>query len=131
LVLLNKSAANIRRTQGNIGFISLVFPVTEGKTWNANAFNAYGESEYKYQLLNKTFTLNDLVYDSTVTVVQGERNDVVLDDRQEVYAYEKGLIYKKFIFYEYLNANGSLDRTNIAKGVKRVMKLNTFYAADK
>ena len=131
LVLINKFSAHIRRNQDNVKLVSFVFPVLEGEIWNANAFNIHGENLYRYQFQGKSFALNGLVYDTTVTVVQGERDDIILDDRQEVYAYNTGLIYKKFLFYEYLQENGSLNKTKIAKGVKRIMKLNTFYAANK
>lgn len=130
LVLINKFSAHIRRTQNNVKLIPFVFPVQEGELWNANAFNIHGENLYRYQFQNESFALKGQIYDTTVTVVQGERDDVVLDDRQEVYAYNMGLIYKKFQVYEYLQENGSLNKTNIAKGVKRIMKLNTFHAAN-
>lgn len=131
LVLVNTSWSDVRRSKNNIKTVSLVFPVNEGKEWNANAFNTQGEQAYRYRRVKRPFVLHGLTYDSTATIVQGEADDVVLDNREEVYAYNIGLIYKKFLVYEYFQENGTLDKTKVARGYKQVMKLNSFRAAVK
>jgi len=132
LVSINKSSTNVRRTQNNFITISLVFPVSEGKYWDTNAFNILDADDYAYAAVNQPFTLNNIRYDSTVTVVQGEPDLVTLDDRREVYAYKVGLVYKKFTLYEYAQKapENFPDPTRVARGLQRVYKLNTFYAAD-
>lgn len=133
LVLINKSLSDVRRTHNNFKTISLVFPVKEGKFWDTNAFNILDADDYAYASVNQPFTLNNKMYDSTVTVVQGEPDLVTLDDRREVYAYKVGLVYKNFTVYEYAQRlpENIPDPTRVARGLQRIYKLNTFYATDK
>ena len=130
LVLINKSLSDVRRTHNNFKKISLLFPVQEGKQWDTNAFNSLDSDDFSYSNVNQPFVLNYVTYDSTVTVVQGEPNEVVLDDRTEVYAYNVGMIYKNFTVYEYAQSQGIPDQSRVARGLQRIFKLNTFYAAD-
>ena len=133
LFSLNKSVGDVRRTQNNTKVINLLFPVQEGKQWNPNAFNTREADDINfYKGVNQPFVLNNITYDSTVTVVQGEPNNTVLDDRQEVYAYKVGLIYRNHTVYEYaqIPPENVPDPSRVAKGYKRILKLNTFYSAD-
>jgi hypothetical protein len=132
LLMLNKSLSDVRRTQNNFKTISLIFPVQEGKQWKPNAFNTRDVEDYYYTGVNQPFVLNNVTYDSTITVVQGEPDLTVLDDRKEVYAYKTGLIYKNHTVYEYAQiAPGNIpDPTRVAKGFKRVLKLKSFYSAE-
>ena len=132
LVLVNKSLSDVRRTHNNFKKIILLFPVQEGKQWDTNAFNILDADDFSYSNVNRPFVLNNVTYDSTVTVVQGEPNEVELDDRTEVYAYNVGMIYKNFTFYEYAQSpsQGVPDQTRVARGFRRILKLNTFYRAD-
>ncbi|GEO03643.1 hypothetical protein AAE02nite_13070 [Adhaeribacter aerolatus] len=130
LVLVNKSLSDVLRTHNNFKTIKLLFPVQEGKQWDTNAFNILDADDFSYARVNQPFVLHNITYDSTVTVVQGEPNEVMLDDRTEVYAYNIGLIYKNFTVYEYVQTQGVSDKNKVARGLRRVFKLNTFHAAE-
>jgi len=132
LYTINPNALNIQVTRDNKRSIALVFPVAEGKEWNVNAFNIAEEHEYFYQDVNQPLTFQGQSYDRTLKVIQGQPNEVVLDDRFEVYAYNVGLIYKKFQFYEYTPSQitGEVDKTKIATGTKRTFTLREFYSSE-
>lgn len=130
LVLINKSLSDVRRTHNNIKQVKLVFPIKEGKQWDANAYNVLDTDDYSYAEINLPFVLNKVTYDSTVTVVQGEPNEVILDNRKEVYAYQVGMIYKNFTVFEYAQSQGVPDQNRVAKGFRRILKLNSFHKAE-
>ncbi|MDB5262107.1 MAG: hypothetical protein JWQ14_1388 [Adhaeribacter sp.] len=130
LLVLNKSNSDVRRTHNNVNVVKLVFPVKSGRHWNANGFNTRENEEYYYSQVNQPFVLNNITYDTTVTVVQAEPNEIILDDRTEVYAYQVGMIYKNHTVYEYAQSSNTTDKTRVVKGYKRVLKLKTFYSAE-
>ncbi|MDH5474545.1 MAG: hypothetical protein OEX22_02520 [Cyclobacteriaceae bacterium] len=83
--------------QGNISFSKLKFPVKEGSTWDGNAYNLLEEDEYEMKNVNQSYTLLANSFPETVTVIQHENLDVLVetDYRTEVYAKEVGLIYQE------------------------------------
>jgi hypothetical protein len=94
----NLTSATAERVEENERFIKLIFPVTEGKVWNGNAFNTLGEEEYTYNDVNIPDTIGNFIFDSSLTVKQfDERNLILYRYSSEVYAKKVGLIYKKFV----------------------------------
>jgi hypothetical protein len=93
---IRRSADRLIRTENNIPFITLTFPVKERLTWNANGLNTLGEDEYKISYVNKSFKLDGKVFPEALLVVQeaDTTNLVKRILREEVYARETGLIYK-------------------------------------
>lgn len=82
----------------NVVRIDLVFPVADGVEWNPNALNANNEEEYVYANVNMPFQLNGSNYDSTITVQQEDRENLI--ERmfaEEKYARGMGLIYRRSI----------------------------------
>lgn len=98
IVTIQRSLSDLRYTRDNVKKVKLIFPLTENKKWNANAFNNLEPEEYSLSQVGQPFSLDDTVYTSTVRVVQAlNENLVELDDRQEVFALGVGLIYKRVI----------------------------------
>jgi hypothetical protein len=100
--------------EGNTPFICLVFPFSEGKTWNGNALNSLGGTErcadgtfqcdnYAMSDLAKRFEGDNLFFDDTVTIFENNDNDPIVgpDIRKSVYAKSVGLIYKEISVLEY------------------------------
>lgn len=127
---INLNALDVEVTKNNRRTIALVFPVAEGKEWNVNAFNIAEEKEYYYQNVNQPLAIQGQSYVKTMKIMQGQPNEIVLDNRFEVFAYNIGMIYKKFQFYEYAQQNGEVDKTNVATGTKRIFTLNEFYSPE-
>lgn len=109
--------------QKNLSFIKMVFPVSNGKSWNGNALiptndpdPAYKEFDneawnYTYANFDTDYQPSAKLYEHTVTVNQ---IDDVLNDPEaepsayayknfskEVYAYNVGLVYKERVYWEF------------------------------
>jgi len=132
LYTINLSATNVQITRDNKRIVPMVFPVTEGKGWNANAFNNHDEAEYFYEDVNQPLIMQGKSYANTLKIIQGDTDVNLLDDRFEVYALGSGLIYKKMQVYEYSynQNNGEVDKTYFPTGIKRIYTLNEFYSPE-
>jgi hypothetical protein len=101
------------RTEGNLKFIKLVFPVSLNNSWDGNAMfdasntivkiggepiNMYEWWNYRYTEINGSETINGTVYADVVTVTQVD-SDIPIEKRYSVEKYAKGigLIYQKMI----------------------------------
>ncbi|MBI3502993.1 MAG: hypothetical protein HY063_14475 [Bacteroidetes bacterium] len=92
----NRTATTAERTEENIRYIKLVFPVKQGKQWNGNAFNILGEKDYEIISLDQKETIGTLSFDSTLTVKQFEQKDLIETIYEaEKYARNAGLVYKE------------------------------------
>lgn len=94
----NRTASTAEKVEENVRFIKLAFPVQEGKKWNGNALNTLEKWEYRYDNTDISYTLNNLVFDSTATVIQiNDSNAIEKKYSVEVYAKNLGMIYKELI----------------------------------
>jgi hypothetical protein len=100
-----------QRVEDNIRFVKLAFPINSNtQSWNGNAYNNFLEEDYSYTDIHVPATINGLSYDSTVTVLQLDENNVLHKIfKQEKYANRVGMIYKQ---KDSLNLNGILQVIN-------------------
>lgn len=104
-----KSGNQFVKKENNVEFVKLVVPVKEGKEWNGNVFNDRGEEIYSMESIHQPYTVNDVLFDSTLTQIQKQDSSSVSQDyRTEVYAKGVGLIYKKSIITSNRQENGSI-----------------------
>jgi hypothetical protein len=111
------------KTEENIKYIKLIFPASEGKKWNGNAYNIIGEQEYKITEIDIPCSLTALSFDSVLTVIQ--LNDTSLIDKKymvEKYAKNVGLIYKEIID---IYSNISLHNSSLP--IEQRVDTGTFY----
>lgn len=97
----NISASSAVRTEDNIQFIKLIFPVISNKSWNGNALNymnSVGYPDYKYSNVFDPYDANGVNFDSTVTVIQNTESIPFINENNqiEVYAKNIGMIYKRY-----------------------------------
>jgi hypothetical protein len=101
------------RTEENLRFAKLSFPVQEGVTWNGNAFfdpdiitKIAGEplriyqnwGDYNYTSVDSPETIGNHNYDRICTVVQADLEDRISRRfSAEKYAYGTGLVHRKMI----------------------------------
>ena len=116
--------------EGNIPFMRLQFPVTEGKTWNGNSYNTLSGSDdcgdgnftcdmYVVSALGKPFELpGQLAYDDTITVVENDTEDPIVgkDVRKAVYARNIGLVYREKTFLEYCTVGSCVGQQVVENG---------------
>lgn len=84
------------RTESNITYQKLGFPIRRNTEWNGNCKNIYDEQLYAYANLHKTFDINSLSFDSTISVLQIDENNYI--ERKygmEIYATGVGMVYKE------------------------------------
>ena len=97
----NLTASTAEKDEENVRFIKLTFPVKKGKTWDGNASNSLDVWNYQYTEVNVPYTINNLSFDSTVTVLQiDEENIVEKKHALEIYAKNVGMIYKELILLD-------------------------------
>ena len=90
----------------NITYTKLIFPLSLNIFWNGNAFNNLDYQEYSIESLNIPFQLNDLIFDSTVTVIQNYKSNLLeFENAKEIYATGIGLIYKEDVQLEINSGN--------------------------
>lgn len=84
------------KIEDNTRYVKLIFPVKLNKKWNGNAFNNLGEQDYKITFLDISETINNLSFDSVLTVEQ-YNSESLIDKRIEIEKFAKniGLIYKE------------------------------------
>lgn len=99
------------RLEDNINFIKLVFPMQLGEQWNGNAMNTLQlPGSYQYTTLNSPATVNGVMFDSTLTVMQVSQSSRIGNQYYyEQYATGVGLIFKEVIDWQ---TDGSLSFTS-------------------
>lgn len=90
-------------TEESISFVRIAFPAFKNKEWNANSLNTIGEDSYVIENAGGSYTLDtDLEFQDVLVINQeDELNELVRNEREEVYARNVGLIYKKSIVVNY------------------------------
>ncbi len=90
----NLSASSAYRTEDNIKFHKLAFPISDNTTWNINDANTLTEEFAFYDYFHEADNFNGINFDSTLSVIQVDENNYV----ETIYGNEKyaagvGLIY--------------------------------------
>jgi hypothetical protein len=111
-------------TSGNTTYASLAFPAYVSRTWNGNVFNALGEDEYRVTAIGESMTVEGETFSDVLQVEQErvENNLVFRDVREEVYAKNIGLIYKRSEVWNYV-CSGGLCTEQIASGQQWIQSL--------
>ncbi len=126
--------------QGNVPFVKLSFPLTEGKTWNGNMLNSLGGTEacpdgtdgcdmYLSSNLQKPFEITGSIsYDDTVTIVENEEEDPIVgkDIRKTIYAKGVGLVYLEITALEYCTVGSCIGLQVVENGYILKQILTTY-----
>lgn len=84
------------RTEENVRYQKLAFPISRNTEWNGNNMNTLEEQLYSYTDLHQQYSVSNLVFDSTITVVQlDENNFIERNFAIEVYATDVGVVFKQ------------------------------------
>lgn len=95
------TTVHAERYEDNTRYVKLVFPVAENVQWNGNSMNTNNPLDYQYTEVNASVNLNNASYDSVLTVLQWQDDNLI--DRiyfMEQYTTNVGLIYKENIKQE-------------------------------
>lgn len=107
---IRRTTATAERNDNNMRFIKLAFPLANYKNWSGNAYideeyyiddnkcnqvAFYKNWDYHIEKLHQKDTINEMIFDSTLTVVQQQyENFLQYTYSHEVYAKGVGLVYK-------------------------------------
>ncbi len=94
--IINYKAFSIEE---NIRYIKIIFPPKKDETWDGNAFNTLGTTNYSISSIDEYASINGIIFDSVLTVNQ--KND-------------ETLIYKYHTFEQYATNIGLVNKTIIA-----------------
>lgn len=116
---VRRLASRAEKVEENLRYIKLVFPPKVNKTWDGNAYNIKPEQTYRITNVHQQKTINDMLLDSVVDVLQKEFTETLISKEYEIEMYAKniGLVYK-----EYINLKKEIDGT-ITSGVKYKYKV--------
>jgi hypothetical protein len=90
-------------TEGNVSFVRIAFPANKNMEWNGNALNSLEADSYVIESAGDSYELDtDLEFNDVLVILQeDEVNELTRDQREEVYARNVGLIYKKSLVLNY------------------------------
>lgn len=116
------------RTENNVPFVKMVFPLEAQQTWNGNALNNRGSDDYQTEAFRNTYLLPKHTFDNTITVVQQSDSSLIgQDKRLEVYAQGVGLVYREQVQLQFCSTSTEcLGQGKIDFGIKFYYRLNSY-----
>lgn len=114
-------------SEGNTAFVKFTVPVSEGVTWNGNAFNDLGEDEYEMVRVGDAHTVDGVTFTDCAEVNQNDDDDIIVrtDIRKEVYARDAGLILREIRILNYCTA-GCGEFGEIESGVEYAQMIQSY-----
>lgn len=114
----NVLKGSAQKTEENVRFIKLVFPVALYKSWNGNAYNNLPAEIYEITQMDEPLNLNDQSFENVLTVTQADDESIIHKTyKVEKYAQEVGLIYKEIVEVESQATTGEPIMERIEKGI--------------
>lgn len=117
----------ILRTENNLSFLKLIFPIQKSMQWNQNLYNTLPKVELTSSL-QKNVVIGSKNYTDVVSVV--ERSDssaISKTKRYELYAPQIGMIYKENTTLEYCQAMPAcIGKGIIDAGIRRIIVLESY-----
>jgi hypothetical protein len=90
------SSSTAYRTEDNVPYHKMSFPIDSKITWNGNDMNTLEEEEYSYEYFHEPDNINALSFDSTLSVLQRDDDNFIQKIyAKEMYANHIGMIYKE------------------------------------
>lgn len=135
---ISKTVNDVQLQENNRTSVLMVFPVTEGKEWNPNAYNKdynfeeepQNQSRYWYQDVGGAFERSGKSYENTVMVVKSKSETLLaLNEQYEILALEVGPVFRSSKVLTY--CSGGPDSTcevgegYIESGVERTEELES------
>jgi hypothetical protein len=117
----NLTETTAEKVEENVRIVKLIFPPQENAKWDGNLYNTNGVQDYLFKDVHSSYSMNNKMYDSTVSVIQKQEYTLISEKfEKEIYAAHIGLIYKKFV-------NLTKEPTGvIKKGIDYSYTLNSY-----
>ncbi len=107
-------------TEGNIPFVRIAFPASKNNEWNGNVLNSLEADSYIIESAGGSYELDtELEFNDVLVISQeDELNELIRDQREEVYGRDVGLIYKKRIVLNYCDEVPCFGQQIINDGIE-------------
>jgi hypothetical protein len=120
---LVKTDKQVEKVEEDVRMLKLLFPVKEGLEWDINALNNTGSRTVICKSIHQPYSVEAFSFDSTITVVNTDPENLVEEYRDtEVFAANKGMVYKKYVNLKYKTP----PQTGIKSGVVFTMQAVEF-----
>ena len=127
IFIAKKEIDKALKTENNVTYVKIVFPIKEGLKWNGNAYNSLGNDTYELKKVNQSFQTNGQKFENTFSVIQQSDSTLVdLKRRIEVYAENIGMIYQEKTNVLYCNSGDCLGKGKIDFGNKHILKFKSY-----
>ena len=116
--------------EGNIPFIKLKSPLSDGKSWNGNELNNLGGKDscgggtnncdvYTVTDLTKAFEISGNTYSNSVNIIESNEDDPIIgkDVRKSVYAESVGLVYRELTQLIYCTVGDCIGEQVVENGI--------------
>jgi hypothetical protein len=115
---VRKNDREVIVTEGNTPFKKLMFPIREGLTWNGNEYNNLGEDLYSMDEFNGEGIFGGMTFENTIKVEQEFNEDfiVFLDEREELYTKDVGLVRQSIKQLNYCSTEDCIGQQKIKSG---------------
>lgn len=115
-------------TEGNTPYVKIRLPYLIANTWDGNAYNTLGADEYMFNEVDVARDFDGISFNRTVLVEQEYNDDPIVfrDEREEIYAAEAGLVYKKLIQLRYCTDDACLGQQKIEEGTEMTMVIREY-----
>ncbi|TAF35393.1 MAG: hypothetical protein EAZ57_04980 [Cytophagales bacterium] len=114
---VKKDNSQIIKTEHNVPYVKMSFPLYEDKSWNGNAFNSRKRQPYRVVSLGKPFAVNNLNFSRAAVIMhQADSNILFKDVGYEVFADSIGMIYKRHEYLKYCDQDPCVGSKEIVSG---------------
>jgi hypothetical protein len=105
-------------SEGNVSFKKLMFPTRNGLTWNGNEYNNLDEDLYTLSEYDGDVSLGGMTFENTIRVEQESNEDfiVFLDEREELYSKNIGLVRQSINQLNYCSTENCIGQQKIKSG---------------
>lgn len=126
---MRKTENEFVKIEHNVPLLKMRFPLSEGKTWDGNAYNIYSEVPYRVENLGRSYNVGGLEFPDAVRIWQGEDSSLVSKSLGfEVYAEGVGVVHRRTEKLIYCNDPSSdcFGQKIIERGVVSEVRLFDF-----
>ena len=99
-----RTGTRAEKVEENVRYVKVLFPPKLNDKWDGNLYNIFDETDYEIDQLHESTSINGFAFDSTLTVIEADRQNFVDTIYQfETYATGVGMVKRTYrdIFYAF------------------------------
>ena len=120
-----KNLKEVVSAERNVPLLKLAFPIAPTTSWNINTYNANPDTLLRYEDTRNVFSVGNLKFDQTVSVLGTNDSTLVNQERyRRVYAPNVGLIFSENVSLAYCQSTPDcIGKAIIESGTKQKWEL--------